>query len=99
LSVLLDGARYTLTLSWSERQGRWHIDVATAAGLGLLAGRKVCAGVNLLAGAVDQLAPPGMLLCMDTGPDAADPGLRDLGWTGPKPPRCLIVYLEESECA
>lgn len=93
----LDGTDYTLTFTWSQRDGHWHLDLADAEGGAIRSGMSLVPMVPLLRGLVDARRPPGELIVVDTsGASDADPGFSDLGAPGA---RFVLAYVTASELA
>lgn len=88
----LDGRDYLLTFDWNQRDGRWRLDVADAAGVPLATGVSLVTRGYPLAGVVDALRPAGDLVVVDaTGANDLDPGFADLG------ARFQLVYFTAAE--
>lgn len=76
--VLLNGQNYTLRFDYSEREGRFYLDILDDSGDAIVCGIKLVENWELLRKVSDSRRPPGELYAWDstrTGP----PDLRDLG--------------------
>lgn len=60
-TVTLGGVQYRLRLAWRDRPRAWYMDLSTAAGVGIVAGRRMAAGWCPLAGLSSEAAPDGYL--------------------------------------
>lgn len=93
----LDGVSFVLTFSWSQREGRWLLDLADAEGAAIRSGLALVAGQPLLRGLVDTRRPAGELVVVDTtGATDLDPGFNDLGAPGA---RFVLQYVTAAELA
>jgi hypothetical protein len=94
--VTLDGRDYLLTFRWSQRMGRWSLDVADQDGAPIVAGQVLAPGFGVLRGSIDTRRPVGDLVLLDTGASSgpiADPTFASLG------ARHLLLYLDGDELA
>ena len=90
----LDGVDYLLTFRWSQREGHWLLDVATAEASPIVSGLALVVGSLLLVGVVDARRPAGQLVAVDTtGANDADPAFDDLGT------RFVLTYVTAAELA
>lgn len=93
----LDGVTFTLTFRWSQRDGRWLLDIADADGVAVWVGCALNVGVPLLRGCVSTRRPAGELIVVDTtGANNVDPGFDDLGAPGA---RFVLMYVTAAELA
>lgn len=93
----LDGVSFVLAFRWSQREGRWVLDVADAEGVMIRAGLALVADQPLLRGVVDARRPAGELIVVDTtGAGDIDPGFDDLGAPGA---RFVLMYVTAAELA
>lgn len=88
--VELEGRSYAFAFRWNERAGAWFMTVHDAAGIILVAGRKVVLGASLLGRSRNPALPPGGLVAIDTSGADIDAGRDDLG------ERVLVVYYEST---
>lgn len=94
----LDGADFTLTFRWSQRDGHWLLDVADAESVAIITGVCLVPNIDLLDGVIDTRRPPGKLAILDTtGALDADPGFSDIGTPGDEGVRFVLVYFEAAE--
>jgi hypothetical protein len=76
----LDGVEYVLCLRWSQREGKWYLDIRDADGRMRLGSIKVVSNYPLLAATHGRPGLPlGELYAVDRRQPARDPGLDDLG--------------------
>lgn len=87
----LDGRDYQLTLDWSQREGKWRLDLADQDGVAIRSGIALVVNWQLLAGVTDTRRPPGELVLVDTMGRAEDPGFADLG------SRFVLLYFAAAE--
>ncbi len=93
----LDGVSFVLTFRWSQRDGRWLLDIADAEGVAVRVGCPLNTGVPLLRGCVSTRRPAGELIVVDsTGANDADPSFADLGDPGA---RFALMYVTAVEMA
>lgn len=71
--VALDGASYVLDLAWSQREARWHLGLADAAGDPIVVGVKVVADWPLLRKVADDRRPALELYALDLEGRGAPP--------------------------
>lgn len=57
---------YELTFRWSQRAGRWSIDIADQDGDPIASGRVLVPGISILRGVRDARRPPGEIVLVDT---------------------------------
>jgi hypothetical protein len=76
----LDGREYILDFRWSQREGRWYLDLSDSSGARLASSIKLVVHQPLLKRlrSIPGL-PPGELLLLDSRPTPAAPGLEELG--------------------
>lgn len=91
LRATLDGAEFEFRLYWIERCEGWYMDLATAAGVDIIVGRRISVGSWLLRGVVHAQRPAGALTVVDLSGDDAEPGPTDLG------DRVRLMYLTADE--
>ena len=65
--VELDGEVYLLRMTWRDYCESWYLDVETEDGDQVVTGVRIEEGTDLLICADSDLAPPGMLLALQTG--------------------------------
>jgi len=92
----LGGADYQLTFRWSQRAGRWAVDLADSAGAPIVQGRTLAPLLRLLRGIRDPRRPPGDLVLVDQ--QAAREGLADPSFTS-LGERHVLVYLDGDDLA
>ena len=93
----LDGVTYQLTFRWSQRDGRWLLDVADDEGTALRSCLAPNTNAPLLRGCIAEGRPAGELLIVDTtGANDLDPGFDDLGAPGA---RFVLMYVTAAELA
>lgn len=80
-TVELLGVKYELEFKFSERMGRWTLNVAAPDGTPMVTGAVVLLGVDLLAYCPPKLRPRGVLVAAwtDEETEAAEAGELDLG--------------------
>lgn len=64
-ATALGGREYLLTFRWSQRSGRWTLDLADESGDAIFSGRALAPSLRLLRGVVDDRRPPGDLVLVD----------------------------------
>jgi hypothetical protein len=87
----LGGQQYQLTFRWSQRAGRWTVDLADDTGSMIVAGRALAPLLRLLKGVRDPRRPPGEIVLVDQR--AAREGLADPSFTS-LGERHQLVYLD-----
>ena len=92
--VQLDGAVYTIRMSWNTRGGLWLMDLETADGDRIVSGVRLVLGYPLIGFIRDDRLPPGdfFVLC-PSGQANKDPG-RDSFRGGCQ---YSLIYADESE--
>jgi hypothetical protein len=70
--VVLDGVTYRVRLTWRGYCESWYLDLAAQDTTAILTGVRLEAGANLLLLADSDLAPPGLLMVVQTG-EIGDP--------------------------
>lgn len=93
----LDGRDYLLTFRWSQRAGRWSVDVADADGGLIAAGRVLVPGISVLRGVRDARRPAGELMLVDTQAGGTEP-LEDPTFTS-LGARHTLVYIDGDDLA
>ena len=81
---------YELTFRWSQRAGRWSLDIADQDGDLIAAGRVLVPGISVLRGVRDARRPEGEIVLVDTqeGTPLDDPTFSSLG------ARHRLVYVD-----
>ena len=93
-TVTLGGRDYELTFRWSQRMGRWSLDVADQSGAPIVSGQVLAPGFGVLRGSIDTRRPAGDLVLLDTqAPPITDPSFTSLG------DRHQLLYLDGAELA
>jgi hypothetical protein len=93
-TATLGGRDYVLTFRWSQRMGRWSLDVADQGGDPIVSGQVLAPGFGVLRGSVDARRPVGDLVLLDTqAPPITDPSFTTLGL------RHVLLYLDGAELA
>ena len=93
-TTTLDDVSFVLTFAWSQREGRWILDIADAEGAAIVSGLALVTSQPLLRGVVDPRRPRGELIVMDTsGAEDLDPAFADLG------DRFALMYVTAAELA
>lgn len=95
-STALDGREYLLTFRWSQRSGRWSLDLADQDGDTIVAGRVLAPSLRLLRGVRDTRRPAGDIVLVDQrgGREGLDdPTFTSLG------ERHQLVYLDGDDLA
>lgn len=92
----LGGNDYQLTFRWSQRAGRWALDLADSAGVPIVQGRTLAPLLRLLRGIRDPRRPPGDIVLVDQR--AAREGLADPTFTS-LGERHQLVYLDGDDLA
>lgn len=88
----LGGSEFTLSFSWSQRDGAWRLTVSDLNGDAIVSGRRVNADWPLLGDVIDPRRPLGELMAVDTtGARDVDPGFADLG------DRFALMFLEPGD--
>lgn len=87
----LAGRTYALTFDWSQRDGKWSLDLADQDGSLIRAGIPLVTNVPLLRFVRDARRPPGELFVFDTEERAEDPAFDDIGT------RFTLAYVEPGE--
>lgn len=93
-STALNGREYLLTFRWSQRAGRWSLDIADQDGDMILAGRALAPSLRLLRGVRDARRPAGDIVLVDQR--AAREGLDDPTFTS-LGDRHLLHYLDGAD--
>lgn len=93
-STPLDGREYILTFRWSQRSGRWSLDVADEDGAAILSGRVLVPSMRVFKGVVDTRLPAGDLVLLDQR--SAREGLDDPTFTS-LGDRHVLVYLDGAD--
>lgn len=88
----LDGADFYFHLAWSERSG-WYLGLSDATDDPIFAPKRLCVGVDLLAGCTDPRRPPGALVLVDQSLSGLPPAFDELG----PEQRCHLIYLEKAD--
>jgi len=65
--VILDEVTYRLRLTWRGYCESWYLDLAAQDTTAILTGARLEAGANMLLLADSDMAPPGLLLVVETG--------------------------------
>jgi hypothetical protein len=87
--TVLDGREYVLRFRWNQRAAKWYLSLFDQDESPIYVGVKLVINFPLFGPRlVDDRAPPGELLAIDTEATGADPGLHDLGG------RIKIVYID-----
>lgn len=87
---------YVLTFRWSQRAGRWSLDVADQDGDPIASGRALVPGISVLRGVRDARRPAGEIVLVDTQSASAgldDPTFASLGL------RHRLVYVDGDDLA
>jgi hypothetical protein len=86
-----DGIKYTITLSYNQREERWYLSIADDEGVPILSGLKLQANWPLLwRHRYNTRVPPGEIIAINTTSDRSPPTLNDLG----EGKRCELTYIE-----
>lgn len=93
-TTALDGREYLLTFRWSQRAGRWSLDLADESGSMIVAGRVLAPSLRLLRGVVDSRRPAGDLVLVDQR--GAREGLDDPTFTS-LGDRHVLLYLDGAD--
>lgn len=93
-TTALDGREYQLTFRWSQRSGRWSLDLADQDGAAIVTGRVLAPSLRLLRGVRDSRRPSGDIVLVDQrsvreGLD--DPTFTSLG------DRHVLLYLDGAD--
>jgi hypothetical protein len=88
----LDGREYVIRQTWNARDESHSLSFYLTDGTPLALGRKVCLGVPILRGEVDDRLPPGMLLAVDSTGKDVEPGIDELGGD-----RVKVLYYDAAE--
>lgn len=64
-TTALDGREYQLTFRWSQRSGRWSLDLADQDGAAIVTGRVLAPSLRLLRGVRDSRCPSGDIVLVD----------------------------------
>ena len=75
----LDGDSFTFSFEWNDRDQGHYMSIADAAGVTLLAGRRVVTGYPLINIYRDSRLPKGAIEAVDTSSTGTEPGFGDLG--------------------
>ena len=92
-TIALEGRDYVLRFVYSERCGDWHLSIFDADESPIVTGIRVVSNFPLLHRLNDARLPPGMLIALDMGRVAKDPGLEDFG------ARVRLAYLSAEDIA
>lgn len=90
-TTALDGREYLLTFRWSQRAGRWTLDLADQDGDMIVAGRVLAPSLRLLRGVRDTRRPAGDIVLVDQR--GAREGLDDPTFTS-LGDRHALLYLD-----
>lgn len=92
VQVELDGALFSLTFHWNEREEYWYLSIADAEGVDVATGIKIVINTPLLRRLVSENRPAGELMALDSATTTGgDPGLNELGG------RVVLAYEEASD--
>ena len=89
--IELEGATYTFSFDWNDRDEGWYLSVFNAAKNPLIQGRRIVIQYPLLDPHRDSQLPPGVLLADDTSGQNIEPGFEDLGG------RVKLLYFSSAE--
>lgn len=88
---------YVLTFRWSQRAGRWSVDVADADGVAIVSGRVLVPAISVLRGVRDARRPDGEIVLVDMQAGGVepitDPTFASLG------ARHALVYIDGADLA
>jgi hypothetical protein len=89
--VILGAREYQFRFVWVQREAKWYYDLMDQSGSMIAAGLKLVADFPTNRLLVDDRAPAGTIMCLDTSGEGRDPGLADLG------SRCLVLFLDGAD--